>query len=134
MEEGSTGHFEGVLEGWVALWFVLGRGGLGGPDLGEVCEVSGWVAGHVADGNGDAVVHAYDAELGDGILLEELVDELGDVLKGNNEAVWAHVLFSHGNRHVENDDQVSDDASLERCSVFDQPLSLPRVKQFLHSG
>ena len=34
VEEGCTGHFEGVLERWVTLWFILGRGALGWTDLG----------------------------------------------------------------------------------------------------
>lgn len=62
------------------------------------------VAGHVADGNGDAIVHADNAKLRDRVLFKELMDECRDVLEGYNETIWPHVFLGHRDRHVENDD------------------------------
>ena len=61
-------HFEGVLEGWVAL----GLGAAHALDRGDVVV---WVAGHVAYADGHAVSHAEDSKLRDGILLKEFSDE-----------------------------------------------------------
>lgn len=55
---------------------ILGAEGLEGTDV-----VVG-VAAHVANADGEAVAHADDAELGDGVLLEELGDEFLGVAKG----------------------------------------------------
>ena len=111
VKEGGARHFQGVFEGRVAFWFGL-------ADLLDGGDVGGGVAGHVANADGDAVVHAYDAELGDGVLLEELVDEGSGVDEGEEEASWSEVLFIHGLGHVQDEDEVTDDASLQGGGVF----------------
>ncbi len=131
VKERGTGHLEGVFERRVAFGFIFWRSVLGWTDFRYISKMCGWVAGHVTDGDGDAVVHADDAELGDGVLLKELVDEGGDVLQGNNEAIGPHVLLSHGDRHVEDDDEMSDDAPLERRGVFNQPLSFSCLEDLI---
>ena len=97
VEEGCTGHFEGVFEGGVALGFLLAHVGDGG-------DVVGRVAGHVADAEGDAVAHADDAELGDRVLLEELVDECGGVDEGEEITSGSEIFFVHGEGHVDDED------------------------------
>ncbi|KFY29185.1 hypothetical protein V493_02501 [Pseudogymnoascus sp. VKM F-4281 (FW-2241)] len=53
------------------------------------------------DGHGEPVAHAQDAELGDGVLLEEFGDEGGGVAEGEEVACWAEVFFEHGGGEVE---------------------------------
>ena len=79
VEEGCTSHFESVFEGRVAFGFLLAHARHRG-------NVVGGVAGHVADPEGYAIAHADDAELRDGVLLEELVDEGCGVDEGEEKA------------------------------------------------
>ena len=79
VEEGCTGHFESVFEGRVAFGLLLAHARHRG-------NVVGGVAGHVADPEGYAIAHADDAELRDGVLLEELVDEGCGVDEGEEKA------------------------------------------------
>lgn len=91
---------------------VLGAEGLEGADV-----VVG-VAAHVADANGEAVAHADDAELGDGVLLEELGDEFLGVAEGQQVAGWEEIFLGHGGGEVDDEDEVAYNASLEGCGVF----------------
>lgn len=70
------------------------------------------VAGHVADSYRDAVAHPDDAQLRDGVLFEELVNEGRGV--GQHEQVpgGPEVFLVHRQRHVENQDQMSNDTPL----------------------
>ena len=105
VEERGAGHFEGVLERRIAFWLLR-------PDLLQGGDVLGGVAGHVADADGDAVAHADYAHLGDGVLLEEFEDEFSGVADREEVAGWPEVFFGHGGGHVNDHDQVADDASL----------------------
>lgn len=113
VQESGARHVECVLQAGVAFG-VLGTEGLEGTDV-----VVG-VAAHVADADGEAVAHADDAELGDGVLLEELGDEFLGVAKGEQVAGGQEVFLQHGGGEVDDEDEVADDASLEWCGVFQQ--------------
>ena len=63
----SAAHLERVLQAWVAAALAGHEGAHGG-------EVQVRVAGEVGDGLGEAVAHADEGELRDGVLLEELAD------------------------------------------------------------
>lgn len=112
VEQGGSGHFESVFERGVAFGFEAGAAVLSWTDFANGGQVRGGVAGHVADGDSDAIVHTDDAKLGDGVLLEEFIDEGGDVLERENVAGGTVVFVVHGYGHVEDDDEVTDDASL----------------------
>lgn len=113
VQESGARHVECVLQAGVAFG-VLGAEGLEGTDV-----VVG-VAAHVADADGEAVAHTDDAELRDGVLLEELGDEFLGVAKGEQVAGGQEVFLQHGGGEVDDEDQVADDASLEGCGVFQQ--------------
>lgn len=85
--------------------------------------MGGWVARHVTDGDGNAVVHTDDAQLGYGILLKELIDEGSQVLQRQDVAGGTVVFVVHGDGHVKDDDDMADDASLQRCRVSQQTCS-----------
>ena len=93
---------------------VLGAEGLEGAD------VVGGVAAHVCDADGETVAHADDAELGDGVLFEELGDEILGVAEGEQVAGGEEVFLGHGGGEVDDEDEVADDASLEGGGVFEQ--------------
>lgn len=91
---------------------VLGAEGLEGTDV--VVRV----AAHVTNADCEAVAHADDAELGDGVLLEELGDEFLGVAEGEQVTGGEEVFLGHGGGKVNDEDEVAYDASLERCGVF----------------
>ena len=112
MEESSARHFKGILQAGVALWFLLSKGL-------QFSYVIGWVAGHIADADGEAIAHADYSELGDGVLLEEFGNEFLAVAESEEVACWAEVLFSHGRREVDDEDQMADDPSLGGSGIFE---------------
>lgn len=67
---------------------------------------------HVADPDGKPVSHADHSELRDRVLLEELGDKLLGVAEGEQVARRTEVLLRHGRGEVQDEDQVSYDASL----------------------
>ena len=83
-----------------------------------------WITTHIRDPLGETVAHADYAELRDGVLLEELADKFLSVAKGKNVAGRPHVGFEHGDRAVDYEDKVPNDAALERGGVFESPVRL----------
>jgi hypothetical protein len=63
--------------------------------------VRGGVSAHIAHSNGDAVAHADDSELRDGVLLEEFRDEFAGVADGEEVASRSKVFLGHGEGEVE---------------------------------
>ena len=112
VEERGARHLERVLQRRVALWV---RGRL----RGQSGDVVRRVARQVAEADGQAVAHAEHAELRDGVLLEEFGDKVLSVAEGEKVAAGAHVLFGHGGAEVDDEDDVPDDAALERGGVFE---------------
>ena len=112
VEEGCARHFKGVLQARVSLWLLLSEGL-------KFADVVGWVAGHVAHADSETIPHADDAELGDGVLLEELGDEFLAVAEGEEITGGTEVLFSHGGRKVDDEDQMADDPSLGRSGILE---------------
>lgn len=109
VEERGAGHLEGVLEGRVALGVLR-------PEELELLDVLRGVAAHVADADGDAVAHADDAELRDGVLLEVFGDEFAGVAEREEVSCGTEVFLDHGEGEVEDEHEVADDSSLEgRC-------------------
>lgn len=94
MEERRPRHVEGVFEAGVPFWVLRPKGQDG-------ADVVGGVAAHVADADGQAVTHADHAELGDGVLFEELGYEFGGVAEGEQVAGGAEVFFRHGEGEVQ---------------------------------
>lgn len=86
VQQSGAGHVEGVLEAGVAFG-VLGAEGL------ERADVVGGVAAHVGDADGEAVAHADEAQLRDGVLLEEFADEVLGVAQGELVARREEVLL-----------------------------------------
>ena len=60
----------------------------------------------------ETIAHAYYAQLGYRVLLEEFCYERCCVAESEEEAGWSEVFLGHGEGEVENEDHVADDASL----------------------
>lgn len=84
----------------------------------------GRIPAHVADPHGDAVPHAHDAHLADGVLLKILFYKVDGVVECEEVAVRQQVLLGHGETHVEHQHQMSDDAALEGRRVAHEPPPL----------
>lgn len=110
--EHCSGHFQRVLKQRVSLGFepvVLSR-----PKQPQLVYM---VLGQAIDlGNeiGNAISHHDDAQLRDGILVEKLHDKLLEKLESHGKPVGPQVLFQHRQRPVNDDNQCSNDSSLER--------------------
>ena len=81
-------HVEGVLQRRLSLWFIL-------AELLDIGDMVVGVAGERGDVECYAVSHAYDTELRDGVLLEELRDEGGRIAQGKKVSGRPQVLFCH---------------------------------------
>jgi len=109
VEERRAAHLQRVLEARVPLRLLL-------AELLEPLEVLAGVPADVADAHRDAVAHADDAQLRDGVLLKVLGDEFRGVAEREEVARGTEVLLRHGEGEVEDQDQMPDDASLQgRC-------------------
>lgn len=75
------------------------------------------VAREVGDSSCKTVAHTNQAELGDGVLLEELGDEACRIAESEEVACWPKVFFGHGEGEIENKDDMAYDASLKGCSI-----------------
>ena len=75
---------------------------------------------HRTDALCNAILHADDAHLRDRILIEELVDKLFGVFEHEFEARGTQVAVLHAERQVQYQEDVSDDASLNRVCVLQQ--------------
>lgn len=53
------------------------------------------VPAELTDAIAEAVVHAHDAQLADGVLLKELPDVFLCVLDNCSVSIWFEVLFEH---------------------------------------
>ena len=82
----------------------------------------GWVAGEGRDVNADTVMHTHDTELGDGVLLEEFGYELLQICEHEHVTAWTEVFLVHRHRYIEDEDEMADDASLERCGILQKSL------------
>lgn len=112
VEQSGARHFESILQRRVSL-------GLFFPDALDGRDVIIGVSRHVADTNGDSISHAYYAQLRDGVLFKIFTDKGLGVEEGQQVAGRSKVFFIHGQRHIEDEDEVADDASLERSGVFE---------------
>ncbi len=74
---------------------------------------------HVAHTHSNSVAHAYDAELGDRVLLEKLRDELPHIAQSESVPCGPKVFLRHGRRQVNDEDQMADNASLDGGGVFE---------------
>lgn len=72
----------------------------------------GWVTAHFADLHGYTILHAHDAQLRNGILLEELLHELLRVSESEKVSGRTQVLLRHGKGEVEDEYHMPYDTSL----------------------
>lgn len=77
------------------------------------------IPAHVADANGQTVAHAYNSQLGDGILLKEFGDKFGGVSQRQKISCRTEVFFGHCYREVDDEDKMADDAPLEGSGVLE---------------
>ncbi len=81
--------------------------------------MGGGIARHVTDSGCDTIAHAYYSQLRYRVLLEELPNKGFGIRKRQEVPGGTKVFLDHGNGHVEDEDEVADDASLEGCSVLE---------------
>lgn len=79
------------------------------------------IPAHVTNTNSQSVPHADDTDLRNGILFEEFGDEVLTIADGKQISSGPEVFLRHGSRKVDDDDQMPDDASLERRSILECP-------------
>lgn len=111
VEEARARHLQRILQARMAARVLLAELVQRGPVLVRV-------AGHGGDAHGEPIAHADDAELGDGVLLEEFRDEVAGVAEREEVAARSEVFFQHRDGEVEDEDDVADDSSLEGGGVF----------------
>lgn len=83
------------MEGRIAFWICCTEG------LDRV-DVVGWVAGHSADLDCDAISHAEYTQLGDRVLLEVFSNESDGVVDGQEMSRGSKILFHHSGRQIKN--------------------------------
>ena len=115
VEERRPRHLQRVLQRGTALG--LARRARVVAQAGQRRHVLARIAAQVRHADADAVVHGENAELADGVLLEELAHVLLRVADRDQVPARPHVLVEHGLAQVEHQQHVSDDAALERGGV-----------------
>jgi len=75
IEQEGSAHLESILQAGIPLRILVG-------ECLQLLNMLCWIAAHIANPNGNSITHSYYTELGYGILLEVLGDELGGVLHG----------------------------------------------------
>lgn len=77
------------------------------------------IPAHVADPNGQTITHAYDSQLGDGILLKEFGDKLGAVSQGEKISCRTEIFLGHCYGEIDDKNQMANDAPLEGGGVLE---------------
>ena len=113
VEKSAARHVKGILQARVSLRLLVSEGL-------KFSNVVVWVARHVAHTDGETIAHADDAELGDGVLFEELGDKLLTVAEGEEIACRTEVFLGHGGGEVNNQDEMANYTSLERSGIFEE--------------
>ena len=80
----------------------------------------GRIPPQITDPDRQAIPHPNNTQLTDGILVEELFDEVFDVAEGEEVSSGAEVFFEGGGGEVDEEDEVADDAALEGGGVFEE--------------
>ena len=124
--ENTKAHLEGVLQTGVAQGFLLLQ------VHAKLVNVVVGVAAHVADADGEAVTDGDDGHLADGVLLKVLAHEVDGVAESDVISVRQQVFVGHGEAHVEHQDEVADDATLEGCRVPQKATALLGVEVVGH--
>jgi hypothetical protein len=113
VEQRCSGHLKRILQRWITFGLLF-------PNLLQSRDMIIRVATHVTDSDCNPIPHTNYAQLRDRVLLEELVYESHGVDNHQQVSRRPEVFLIHGKGHIENNDEVPNDTSLQWRGIFQQ--------------
>lgn len=114
IQQRRSAHLQRILQARMPFRLLL-------PQALQLRNMLARVPTHITNAHRKAIPHPNDAQLRNGVLLEELRHEFGSIPDREQIPIGAQVFLGHGGGEVDDEDEMPDDAPLEGGGVFQRP-------------